>query len=140
NLMGANLVKLFPFPGHALSKMKILNLSRNLFRSISWQPQTEYFNFTSIDFSYNSISKIQSINSVYLVESFNLSFNYLTQLSHLRIRNISLITNLDMSHNRISSIHLQAFQSAKQLKEIYLDTNYLRNLKFTSMMPNVKVL
>lgn len=80
--------------------------------------------------NYNSLSKIEedafagNLNKLVIVD---LSHNKLTSVGY-EFQRLSKLYNIDLSHNEIESIAPEAFTENKNLEEIYLNNNNLKQL------------
>ncbi|XP_062553848.1 uncharacterized protein LOC134219162 [Armigeres subalbatus] len=104
-------------------KVKRINIANNQLKKLKLNSATEYL------IAYNnSISEVTADNFAELnLNSLDLSWNNLTSMNG--IDQISSLTILDLSHNKIGALNLTSFADLKNLVDLNLEDTAINNLQ-----------
>ncbi|XP_066993742.2 protein artichoke [Anabrus simplex] len=105
-----------------ISRNSISTLHRNTFDIIS--------NFWILDASHNAITELGFIRNVSTLRFLIMSYNSIEKLPKLALANskISLLHYIDLSSNKISDIHKNAFQNLKNVWDLNISRNKIHSL------------
>uniref|UniRef100_A0AAR5P8Z0 Uncharacterized protein n=1 Tax=Dendroctonus ponderosae TaxID=77166 RepID=A0AAR5P8Z0_DENPD len=116
------------------SSVRILDISQN---NIGFIPEAFFLLFPhvwSLDISKNNLTSISRSDFIYLenLQVLDLSFNRITHLSDA-FANVVDLFDIDLSHNKISNIPKDLFQSHMHLENLNLSYNEM--VRFEMEMP-----
>ncbi|KAH3881296.1 hypothetical protein DPMN_005221 [Dreissena polymorpha] len=108
------------------SRLKVF--SRHVNKTIKY-----WLHIVKIDFSYNKIRKVESLNCLKKLDKLDLSDNKITQFKNTTINQLTHLRHLDLSYNEIKSMD-PAFisQPTQSLMFADFENNKLRDLDITN--------
>ncbi|KAM4034432.1 LOW QUALITY PROTEIN: uncharacterized protein ACNLHF_021053 [Anomaloglossus baeobatrachus] len=110
--------------------LRILDLSRNLIKSVAASQMKNLQNLKELNLSNNIITttKICSENISMELVHLNLSFNYLPSLTEDGFKCLEKLKSLSLNDNKIVTISKYSFRGLKTLEVLHLQNNYVYNL------------
>ena len=103
-----------------LIELKSLYLSQNKFNSMNLDLP---INLDEFDISYNQISTLTLVNSFKSLTSMKIKSNKMDDFKF--VKHLQLVTNLDLSQNRLVKIPQNELVNLKSLQILNLSRNYL---------------
>ena len=126
-----------------ISKLVLLDLSRNKIKNISETSLLDLFNLEYLKLSQNRLVKIENgtfINLIKLID-LDLSNNHLTKLDKSLLKNSRFLLKLNLSFNEFESFDNELFSNLKQLVSLDISNNSIKSISFLDVgLANLTVL
>ncbi|ETN67094.1 leucine-rich transmembrane protein [Anopheles darlingi] len=128
NLSRNNLTTIKSWSDHDLDTLQVLDLRRNLIRGLDEASFRRYPALVKLNLAVNYITEVPegSFKPVAsTLRSLNLGKNLLTGVGEGTLRGLGKLTHVALHHNRIRSIHPDAFATNGHLRSVQLQGNQL---------------
>ncbi|XP_058057854.1 insulin-like growth factor-binding protein complex acid labile subunit [Anopheles bellator] len=127
NLSRNNLTTVKSWSDYDLETLLVLDLRRNLIRAINEASFRRYPALMKLNLAVNYIGEVPegTFKPVAGLKNLNLGKNLLTSVDAGMLRGLTKLTHLALHHNRIRTIHLDAFESNGHLRSLQLQDNLL---------------